>query len=338
MRRLIVTGPRQVEFDDAPIPECPRDGVLVKATVTAISTGTEIRVYRWIPVDDEGKMLHGGMPFPDGPTENGYSMVGEVVEVGPDAEGVSVGERVFLSGTHKEYEAAPASDVVRLPDSVSTEQAVMLNLLGVAHIALRTGQPSPGENVAVMGLGVIGQCAVAWCKAFGFPTVGIDLDGTRLKVAEDMGATAVVSPADEGSQSRLDEVFHGEGADLVIEAASTWKAIRTSMDIARVGGRVVVIARHTDRPDYNPVGHPYLSKRLTLRTAYGYDDPGQRWDRDRCTRLAVDMLARNELSVGPMITHMVPWHELPDIYRRLDEGDLSILGVLVDWADGEWSR
>ena len=332
MKRLVVTGPRQVEFEDVPIPECPRDGILAKAIVTAISTGTEIRVFRWIPVDDEGTMLHGGMPFPDGPTENGYSMVAEIVEVGADVEGLSVGERVFLGETHKEYAAVRASDVLKLPDSIPTEQAVMLNLLGVAHIALRTGEPAPGENVAVVGLGVIGQSAVAWCRAFGFRTVGIDVDGGRLEVARAMGADAVASPADDEFRSRVDDVFDGEGADMVIEAASTWKAIRTSMDISRQGGRVVVIARHTDRPDYNPVGHPYLSQRITLKMAYGYEDPGQRWDRDRCVRLTLDMLSRGELAIEPMITHRVPWHQLPEMYHRLDQGDLSILGVVVDWT------
>ena len=333
MKRLVVTGPRQVEFEDVPIPECPRDGVLAKAIVTAISTGTEIRVYRWIPVDDEGTMLHGGMPFPDGPTENGYSMVGEIVEVGADTEGFSIGERVFLSGTHKEYAAAPASDVIKLPDSIPTEQAAMLNLLGVAHIALRTGQPAPGENVAVVGLGVIGQSAVAWCRAFGFRTVGIDMAGGRLEVARAMGASAVASPGDGGFQSRIDEAFDGEGADMVIEAASTWKAVRTSMDISRQGGRVVVIAPGTQ------TGRTTI--RWAIRTcrsgsrwkmAYGYEDPGQRWDRDHCVRLAVDMLSRGELAIEPMITHRVPWQQLPEMYRRLDQGDLSILGVVVDWS------
>ena len=42
------------------------------------------------------------------------------------------------------------------------------------------------------------------------------------------------------------------------------------------------------------------------------------------------MLNRGQLAIEPMITHRVPWHELPDIYRRLDQGDLSILGVVVD--------
>ncbi len=332
MKRLVVTGPRQVEFEDVPIPDCPRDGVLAKAIVTTISTGTETRVYRRTPVDDEGTMQYPGIPFPDGPTENGYSMVGEVAEVGADVEGFSVGERVFLGESHKEYAAARASDVLKLPDSIPTERAVMLNLLGVAHIALRTGDPAPGENVAVVGLGVIGQSAVAWCRAFGFRTAGIDMDGRRLELARAMGAKAVASPSDVEFQSRIDDIFDGEGADLVIEAASTWRAIRTSMDIVRRDGRVVVTATHTDRPDYNPVGHPYLSKRITLKTAYGYEDQGRRWDRDHCIRLALDMLGSGELVIEPMITHRVPWHDLPEIYRRLDQGDLSILGVVVYWG------
>ena len=332
MKRLVVRGPRQVEFQDVPVPDCPRDGVLARAIVTAISTGTETRVYRRIPVDEDGTMQYPGVPFPDGPAETGYSMVAEIVEVGTDAEGLEVGERVFLGEAHKEFAAAPASAVIKLPDSIPTEQAAMLNLLGVAHIALRTGEPAPGENVAVVGLGVIGQSALAWCRAFGFRTVGIDLDGGRLEIAREMGANAVASPADAGFQSTIDEAFDGEGADMVIEAATTWKAIRTSMDIVRRDGSVVVTATHIDRPDYNPVGHPYLSQRITLKTAYGYDDPGQRWDRDHCVRLTLDMLSRGQLAIDPMITHRVPWHQLPDMYRRLDQGDLSILGVVIDWT------
>ena len=63
MKRLVITGPRQASFDDVDIPECPPDGLLVRANVTAVSTGTEIRVYRYIPVDEDGEWLH--MPTPE---------------------------------------------------------------------------------------------------------------------------------------------------------------------------------------------------------------------------------------------------------------------------------
>ena len=198
MKRLVVTGPRQASFDDVDIPECPPDGLLVRANVTAVSTGTEIRVYRYIPVDEDGEWLHGGVRFPEGPLENGYSMVGEVVEAGSNVEDFRVGDRVFCAGTHKEYAATPARDALKLPEEVSDEHGVFLNILGVGQLGLRHGEPQPGENVAIVGLGVIGLSALAFCSAFGFRTVGIDFSQSRREVANAMRADLVIDPADEG--------------------------------------------------------------------------------------------------------------------------------------------
>ncbi|MCH7689377.1 MAG: alcohol dehydrogenase catalytic domain-containing protein, partial [Planctomycetes bacterium] len=114
MKRLIVTGPRQVEFEDVPEPECPTDGILVKAKVTAISQGTEIRVYRAVPVDEAGQFLHERIPF-QLPAENGYSMVGDVKEVGRDVKDYSKGDRVFVPCSHKQYAAVSAKLAVKLP-------------------------------------------------------------------------------------------------------------------------------------------------------------------------------------------------------------------------------
>ena len=122
MQRLIITGPCKTEFEDIPTPKCSNDGILVKTLVTAISTGTEIRVYRWIPVDDEGKMLHGGVPFPKDSTENGYSMIGEVIEVGKDVKDFNLGDRVFLGETHKEYAAVKADQAIKIPNKISIQE------------------------------------------------------------------------------------------------------------------------------------------------------------------------------------------------------------------------
>ena len=157
MKRLIVTGPKQASFDDVPVPDCPPDGLLVRANVTAISTGSEIRVYRWVPVDEAGKWIYGGVEFPDGPMENGYSMVGEVVEVGANAVGFALGDHVFCDSTHKEYGVVSPDKAYKLPDNVADEHAVFMNILNVGQIAIRNAHPTVGENVAIVGLGVIGQ-------------------------------------------------------------------------------------------------------------------------------------------------------------------------------------
>ncbi len=330
-KRLIVTAPRQVELEEVPIPGCPDDGLLVRAKVTAVSTGTEIRVYRGIPVDKDGGFLHTYVPF-QYPYINGESMVGKVLEVGAEVSGFGVGDRVFVTASHGHYAAVSAGEAIKLPAQISDEVAAFLNILEVGHIGLRKGSPQPGENVAIIGAGVIGLSALAYCRSFGFRTAVVEFARKRLDLAGEMGADLMASPEAEDFSDRILEFFGGEGADLVLEAASVWPAIETGMQIARIGARVVVIARHTDEPTFSAVGHPYLGKDLALLTSYGYQPDGQRWDRRRSNALTVDLLSKEKLLVSPMITDRFDWQELPDVYRRLDQGDKGLVGVVIQWS------
>ncbi len=330
MKQLIVTGPRQAAFEDVPTPSCPAGGLLVRATHTAVSTGTEIRVYRAIPVDDAGQFLHERVPM-QFPATNGYSMVGEVIEVGPKTERFSVGDRVFAQAPHAQVAALSADCAVTLPEGIPDEEAVFLNIMEVGHIALRRGHPTPGENVAVIGQGVIGLSTLAYARAFGFRTVAIDRVPARLEIAEQMGADLTVNASDEHCVERVIEFFDGRGADLIVECASVWPAVETGMQIAAPEATLVVAARHTDTPAFNPVGHPHLGKKLTLLTSYGHPPDGQRWDRRRSFALTVDLMARRKLTIAPMVTHRLDWHQLPEVYRRLDQGETDMVGVVLRW-------
>lgn len=330
MKQLLITGPRQAVFEDVPDPVCPRDGLLVRARLSAISPGTEIRVYRAIPVDEAGRFLHERIPFAL-PAENGYSMVGDVVEVGPEVSGFKTGDRVFAGTAHQQLVAIPARQAIRLPAEIPDEEAAFLNIAGVGHISLRRGNPAPGSCVAIIGQGVIGLSTLAYCRAFGFRTAVLDLSDDRLAIAKEMGAELAVRADATDAAARVIDHFDGEGADLVIEAASVWPAIRLGMDCARFEGTLVVAARHTTLPAFNPVGHPYLGKKLTLLTTYGYERDGSRWDRSHCLSLTVDLLRRRRLEIEPMLTHSFSWDEIPDIYRRLDEGDPTLVGVVCRW-------
>ena len=331
MKRLVINGPRRAEFEDLSIPACYDDGLLIRAEATTISTGTEIRAYRCISVDEKGELLYPNIPM-SFPFENGYSMVGRVVEAGRLAEGFDVNDRVFVPEPHKEYTSVNTRDALKLPDGVLTEHAVFLSILGVGQLALRKGSPEMGQNIAVVGLGVIGLATVALCQAFKFPVLGIDMDGRRLEVASAMGID-VISPEDPNFQHKVFEWSDGRGADLVIEAASTWRATRTAMDVAKEGGTIVVVSRHTDKPDFSPVNHPYFGKDLKLLTSYGYTD--SRWDRMASMRLMLDMLESEDLVIRPMITHEFEWTEIPEVYHRLDEGDSELLGVIIRWPEGQ---
>ena len=146
-----------------------------------------------------------------------------------------------------------------------------------------------------------------------------------------MRADLVLDPADDGFTQRVIDFFDGRGADLVLETASVWPAIQTSLEIVRQDGVVVVVARHTDSPTFNLVGHPYMTTRYTLRASLGYRPNELRWNRMNSMKLTARLIANGSLPVDPMITHEFNWTDLPDVYARLDQGDSDILGAVIRW-------
>lgn len=331
MQRLIVTGPCQASFEEVPTPECPADGLLVRATTSAVSVGTEIRVFRAIPVDDDGQFLHERIPF-QLPTENGYSLLGEIVEVGLAVDGFTAGERVFTGERQRQFTAIPAIQAVKIPVEIPNDEAAFLNILEVAHKAIRQADPPIGGNVAIVGQGVVGLSVLAYLRAWGCRIAVVDPDESRLAISREMGADLVVATADEASVKQISDFFDGDGADVVIEATSKWAAIETAMHLVRTDGTVLVVSRNTEMPQFNPVGHPFLGKRINLRTSYGHQPNGQRWDRAHSMSLTVDLLVRKRLNIQPMITHRFRWDELPDVYRRFHEGEPGLVGAVIDWT------
>ena len=228
--------------------------------------------------------------------------------------------------------ALPARLVTPLAESVPSEQAVFLNILEVGHLGLRRGNPQAGETVAVVGLGVIGLSVLALARQFGLRTVAVDPSEPRRQIAAALGAELTLSPSDEGFFERVHGFCGQKGVDLAIEAAGHWNGVRTAMELAAANARVVVVSRLTQTPNFNPLGHPFLGKKLTLLTSYGYPPDGQRWDRFHSQALTLEWLAQGRLSIEPMITHRFSWRELPEVYRRLDEGVPEMAGVVLDWT------
>ena len=331
MKRLVVEGPKNAYFQDINIPSCPKNGIVAKALFTAISTGTEVRVYRWLPVDPEGEYSHPMLKFTGKPIPNGYCMVAEVIEIGSEVTDYSIGDVVYMGEPHQEYASSVVDNIFKIPEGVSYEVAAFMNVLHVAQGAIRDGNPKPGENVLILGLGVVGLSAVAFSNAFGFNTVAMDLNDKRVEIAREMGAGLSISPSTPGYAEKIKEFFNGQDPDLVIEAASSWRAIKTGLDLVRSAGTVIVVATHTDKPDFDPVGHPYLSKKLTLKTSYGPELEGSRWDKEASREFTFDLLRKNKMDIKPMITDTISWDKIPDIYDRLDKEEQDIAGVLVKW-------
>jgi threonine dehydrogenase-like Zn-dependent dehydrogenase len=131
--------------------------------------------------------------------------------------------------------------------------------------------------------------------------------------------------------------FGGQvGIDIIVETAGTWTAMRVASELVRAEGRIVIVALHPDPPEFNVIGDSFFRKLYTLISS-SYPPPGDfppertRFTLRRTCDDVMDYLCGGRMSYESAITHRVHYTELPELYSRLDEGEGSIVGVIVEW-------
>lgn len=169
----------------------------------------------------------------------------------------------------------PGVAMARLPDAVSLDDYIGggCGLLTAVHIAERS-EVRLGDAVVVQGTGAVGLCAIALARLAGASTiVALGAPGDRLELATRMGADITIDVRSTPAVQRREIVFdatHGEGADVVIEAAGAAAAIGEGLDLARVGGRYVIAGHYTDVGDSTINAHQQINrKHLEIRGCWG---------------------------------------------------------------------
>jgi L-iditol 2-dehydrogenase len=169
----------------------------------------------------------------------------------------------------------PGVALARLPEAVSLDDYIGggCGLLTAVHIAERA-EIRLGDAVVVQGTGAVGLCAIALARLAGAATViALGAPDDRLALARTMGADLAIDIRTTPPPRRLEMVFdltHGEGADVVIEAAGAAAAIAEGLDLARVGGRYVIAGHYTDVGDSTINAHRQINrKHLEIRGCWG---------------------------------------------------------------------
>lgn len=286
----------------------------------------------------------------DTPIPLGYSSAGVVVEVGERVHEYRVGDRVACAGAgyanHADYNYVPRNLLAKLPDGVSMEAAAFTTVAAIALQGVRQAQPTLGERVAVLGLGLIGQITVQLLRANGCHVLGFDPNPARARLAMELGAQAAVSADLEESVQRFAD---GEGMDAVIVAASSPSSgpLEQAGEISRLRGRVVVVGL---------VGMEvprslYYRKELDLRMSMSYG-PGRydadfeergfdypiahvRWSEQRNLQAVLDLIGEGRLRVEPLITHRFGIESALDAYRLISGREPHLGVVLAYGADDE---
>ena len=230
--------------------------------------------------------------------------------------------------------------LIAVPEGVPSKEASLSYLTHLGLAALRQARYEPGENVAVVGLGVIGLCTIWLARAMGAKVVGISNSPLRNEVAARVGAHATFLSDDKDLQLKLKEFFGEVGADIVVLTANPWSAYRLSMEIARYFGRVSILGfpgRAQGPPDFNPLDSRWVyGKQLTLLGA-GFaprvDCPPQdlRFNTRRNLQYIVESMALHRPRIGAVISHCFPFQRMKEAYELAKEHSKELVAAVFDW-------
>jgi alcohol dehydrogenase, propanol-preferring len=169
-----------------------------------------------------------------------------------------------VDGAYAEYAAAFAHGVVRVPDGVSSLDAAPLTCAGVTtYKAIKVAQVTPSERIAVFGIGGLGHLAVQYARIVGGLVTAVDIEDTKLKLAESLGADHLVNASQTDPVEAIKQVG---GADVAVVLAANPKVFEQALASLSYGGRLVMVGLPADNA---AVSVPIFSTVLGARSVIG---------------------------------------------------------------------
>ena len=278
-----------------------------------------------------------GQPLP-----LGYCNVGKVIAVGKGVTEFNVGDRVASNGNHAEFVSVPQNLVAKIPDNVSDEEAAFTVIGAIGLQGIRLANPTLGETVVVVGLGLIGLITAQLLVANGCNVIGFDFDQAKVDMAKSFGVNAVNPGEGVDQVAFVESMTNNVGADAVIITASNKSndIISQAAHMSRKRGRIIligVIGLDISRADF-------YEKELTFQVScsYGpgrYDEsyeqkgndyplPFVRWTEKRNFEAILNAISKGNIRVGELITERVELKDYNTIYGDM-KNSRSIASILV---------
>ena len=359
MKAAVLKAPRRLVVEDVPMPVTGADEVLVRVSACGIC-GSDLRYYEG---ENPWAMHTLGRDVPNPPNIIlGHEFCGEVVEAGDAAFSELVGKRVVISpyracglcrlcrsgrynlckdtvhlghgagwgereyypGGMAEHCAVWADKAYPLPDSVSDDEAALLDIAGVGVHAVRTAAMAPDANVAVLGAGPLGLSIVQIARAWGAGKVFCtDVYPTPLAVAADTGADQAFDASDEDPAKSILKSTGGFGVDVVFDTVGTTETQRQGLSMLAPSGMFVSLVTNTNAVSFQLLD---LAAERTIKTSTNY------FFHDFQT--AIDLAASGRLTLAPLVTHRYPLAEGVDAFSMgLHKEEHQALKIVIQVGD-----
>ncbi len=231
--------------------------------------------------------------------------------------GVSCGE-FRRAGAFAEYVTVPSRILYRLPENLSFTEAAMLEAVSVALHGVSLAQVSEGSTALVLGAGMIGLLTLQALRAVGCLRIFVaDLDSTRLKLAQDVGATAVLSSGVDVVEQVM-QLTGGVGVDLAIEAVGRNETVTASIESIRKGGTVVLVGNIS--PEVTLPLQKVVTRQIRLQGSCASSGEYPR---------AIELLASGAIQVKSFITAIAPLEDGPRWFERLYAREPNLMKIIL---------
>ncbi len=344
MKAARIYSPGDIRLETVPDPIIKKDEVLIKVHFCGIC-GTDVHYYR-----------AGDSLLAEKPLIPGHEFSGEIVEIGAEVKGLSIGERVIgsglrdcgkcywcrnnlgfcpnpavpgagLDGAFAEYVVVPnpmpGSLFFRIPDEFSWEQAATVEPMSVSCYAVEEARMKEGAKIVILGAGVIGLGILQACKAKGASQVIVSEPALlRREMARKLGADAVVNPLETDPCRVVLETTSGRMADIVFECSGVAKALGQAAQMIRPFGKIMQVGIYEKSPELSPEQAKLM---FQFRNATLRGCGGQRWDK------ALELMQSGAIQTDGLVTRIF---ELDDIRQafKIQSNPNEAIKVIVKIA------
>jgi L-iditol 2-dehydrogenase/threonine 3-dehydrogenase len=344
MRQAVLTTPGDIEIREIPMPAPLKPNEIL------------LRIHRIGVCGSDIHVFHGKHPFVTKyPVIQGHEYSGEILQVGSAVTTVRPGMKAtarpqvvcgkcapclrgqynvcqnltvqgfVANGSAQDYFVVTEDRIAAVPDSVSYEQAALIEPAAVGAHATRRAGPLTGKNVVVAGSGTIGNLIAQFAIARGAKKVLMTTAKSdfRLSVARQCGIAETANLSTESFPDAVKRVFGSEGFQVGIEAAGAQGAVTDLIAGVENGGTVIIVGVFEENPVVNMgfLGEHELNVLGSMM--YRHEDYEE----------AVHFIADGRIQTTPLITSHFPFDKYLDAYHFIEKEGHKSLKVMIDVAD-----
>lgn len=336
MKAVQIVKPGQLEVINVEKPVMDqKNNVLIKMTAAGIC-GSDIGIY------------HGTNAAATYPRIIGHEMVGVVAEIGENVHHLKPGSRVIVNqvtscghcypcskhrgnicdhlairgvhidGGYREYLAVPESDCYLLPDSISDQDAVMIEPATIAIQSCTRAELEKEDMLLLYGAGALGSSILRIAKQICDHIIVADIMNDKLEEAKRAGANYTINVLEEDLQEKVLEYTNGRGATVSIDAACVKDSLLLLLKATGNAGRVVTMGFSTSSTEVNQF--LITSKELDVR--------GSRLQNNMFGK-AISMINEGTLTLNGTVSHTFPLTRAQEAFDFIDSHDPSIRKIVL---------